>query len=102
PQEVANLCLLMWMSCMKTHRICSDQAALNYLINGPLEHDGIHLSLSPHDSPLVLTGEAVAQKHIEVEFDGQVYNPKLEERYYLFHQWDRTPYRQAILESYDL
>lgn len=97
--EVMRFCLLMWSMYLKTQGRCSDQAALNYLVNGPLAHDNVHYPVRL-EYPLVLTGEGVAKHGVKVGFDGMVFNPETLEKYCVFHQWERTEYRQAILDRF--
>ena len=50
----------------------------------------------PYNDVFCATGEAIKHKNINVHFDGTNVLNLNDEPYYLFHQWDRTEYAEAI------
>ena len=102
PEELKNLCLLMWSNSIRTVTKLSEQATLNYLYFF-LEKDPIYKLYHPQDHPFCLTGEGVKQgwvDHVEMKEDGLVYNSELDMPYFAFHQWERTEYKDKIMEKY--
>lgn len=92
--------LLMFMVAMKTIGRCTDQAALNYMLE-IFKIDPMYKISYPHSDNLCLTGEGVRMGSIEpILSNKKLYNPK-NELYYMVHQWDRLDgLREDILDQY--
>ena len=102
PEELKNLSILLWTNSIRTLDYLSEQATLNYLYFY-LEKDARYELYTPQDCPLCITGEGIKEGWLDskpIFKDGQLYYPKSDEPFYVFHQWDRTEYRDAILEQF--
>ena len=101
--SLRNLLFLLWTNTVRATGRCTDQGVLNYLYYF-LERDLLYHVADPNSSALCLTGEAVKEGFVHPQFEG---GKVLSERavkpsgrgftYSIFHQWDRTEYREAIL-----
>ncbi len=97
---VADLCLLMWQGYLGRND-CSDQAVFNYLINGPYGASNHVIRHDPNTSHLCLTGEGMAKGHVKANpVNGYAHMPVSHTLYCVFHQWDRTECKQAILDRH--
>lgn len=86
----------------KRGQYCSDQAALNYLCHHSKE-DTNNLRVVKPNQGFVAHGEAIKQKLFDTKHDfvdGKIINLETNDPFYLFHQWDRTEYAEAIIEQY--
>ena len=82
--------LLNWVCSLKSRNV-TDQATLNYLFNY-LRRDGYEVA--PPD--YCLTGEAVKEGFVKPIYEnGEFYSPV--GKFAIFHQWDRTEYREDII-----
>jgi hypothetical protein len=100
PNRVKQLCFTMFQA-MLGRDDCSDQAAFNYLLNGPMKHWFEVDRVMPQTSWACLTGEGVSKGHVKPTLrDNMIENPKSDGPYRIFHQWDRTEYKQFILNKY--
>jgi hypothetical protein len=54
----------------------------------------------PYTSDFCATGEAIKWGNIKVNFDGKQVLNQDNQPYYLFHQWDRTEYAEAIRNNF--
>lgn len=85
---VKNFELLMFMTAMKTIGRCTDQAALNFLLE-IFKDDPVYNISQPTNDNLCLTGEGVRMGSVEPMLqDKKLYNPQ-NELYCMVHQWDR-------------
>ena len=98
--EIKNLCLLIWSNTLRTQLKFTDQGALNY-IHQFLKHDPVYSILTPQEQAWTATGQGIAENWFDPEWrDGKLW---LDDRpYALFHQWDRTKYKKAVLEQMGL
>lgn len=98
---VKNFCFLVWSTVLRTHGACTDQGAINYLMSY-LKEDSEYLIADPHDSLLCITGEGIKNNLLSFSppfKDGKICNSD-GQPYILFHQWDRTIFKEEILSSY--
>ncbi len=100
PASIAELSMLMWQGYIGRQGL-SDQAVFNHLINGRF---GIASTLHyhrPNMSHLCLTGEGVAKGYVKTKANADgVVTDEDGKQFCVFHQWDRTEYKQAILDKY--
>lgn len=100
-QPVRNFCFLVWSAVMRNTAACTDQAVINYLMSF-LKNDPDYRICDPHDSLLCITGEGVKNsllKFVPIFKDGKICNSDAQP-YILFHQWDRTIFKQEILNQF--
>lgn len=93
-----NFCFLMWSTVLRNKAMCTDQGVLNYLMSF-LKNDPEYLVVDPHDSPLCITGEGIKNNLLKFSptfKNGKIHN-SVGQPYILFHQWDRTFFKQEIL-----
>lgn len=98
---VKNFCFLVWSSVVRTHRACTDQGVINYLMSY-LKEDPEYLVADPHESLLCITGEGIKNnllKFTPMFQDGKICNSD-GQPYILFHQWDRTIFKEEILSRH--
>lgn len=97
---VKNFCLMVWSNTVRSVS-GTDQAAINYLYQY-LKRDSECFLADPHTSVLSITGEAV--KHQLLQFSPVYQNNSLcttqGDPYLIFHQWDRTEFKESILRQY--
>lgn len=94
PDIVAHFCLLVWSNGLKSD--CSDQAVINYVANFVEPHIS-----SPVTESFCITGEGVKEGFVQIkEQDAVFYNPQTNDKYKIFHQWDRTVYADKIRQKY--
>lgn len=108
--KMRDFLFLHWSNCSKTidpifleGEGCTDQAILNYLYHSFLFKDPSYLVLEPEENGFALLGEAVCQKYLTrmpMMLDNLVVNPYNNLPYCLFHQWERTEFKEALLEKY--
>lgn len=93
-----NFCFLIWSAVLRTQAHCTDQGVINYLMSF-LQEDSQYFIADPHESLLCITGEGIKNKLLKFEpsfRDGKICNSD-GQPYILFHQWDRTNFRDEIL-----
>lgn len=98
---VKNFCFLMWSAVLRNHGVCTDQGVINYLMSF-LKEDAEYFIADPHESHLCITGEGVKNKLLKFEpifQNGEICNSD-GQPYILFHQWDRTIFKDQILSKY--
>jgi len=98
---VKNFCFLIWSSVLRTCVSCTDQGVINYLMSF-LKEDPEYLIVDPHSSLLCITGEGIKQNLLNFTplfHEGKVCNLD-GQPYILFHQWDRTNFKEEILSRY--
>lgn len=90
PRAVQSHEFLVWSVAMKTFGRCTDQAALNYLMNY-LDEDDTYSVSQPFQDTLCLHGEGVKEGFVKqpIVEDGNFLSSYLNESYYVVHQWDR-------------
>lgn len=101
-KEIQNLCLLLWSNSVMKNCELSEQATLNYLYFY-LKDDPIYRLCHPRENCLAITGEAIKRNWLDfpIEFkNGMLYHSKSGEPCVAFHQWERTIYKDQILEAY--
>lgn len=83
---------LLWSLSMKTIGRCTDQAALNYIMNF-LEEDSCYSISHPFNDTLCLHGEGVKEELVKKPkvIENQFFNPYFDtnQPYCVVHQWDR-------------
>jgi hypothetical protein len=99
---VKNFCFLVWSSVLRTRSFCTDQGVINYLMSF-LKEDSDYFIADPHNSLFCITGEGIKQNLLK--FNPLFQNDKIcnsnGEPYILFHQWDRTNFKEKILNNHD-
>jgi len=98
---VRNLCFLIWNSVLRNHGMCTDQGVINYLFSF-LKEDVDYTISDPHHTHLCITGEAIKENLLKfnpVFKDNQILSLD-GQPYILFHQWDRTIFKEDILSKY--
>lgn len=98
---VRSFCFLVWNTCLRSLGGCTDQAIINYLYSF-LRDDPEYFLADPNTCRLSLTGEGV--KHGLLDIQPVLINNRLctpdKEPYCIFHQWERTLFKQQILNHY--
>lgn len=98
--QVADFCYLMYTNCLGRPS-CTDQAVINLVARG-LRGSGRVVVSDPSKDCFCLTGEGVKEKLLPFEptFVGGKACDRGGEPYCIFHQWDRTIFRNEILNSF--
>lgn len=90
--------LLLWTNTIQAG--IDDQNILNYLWYF-LEHDDRFQLKDPHKDAFCITGEPICHGLFAPPVkDGVFCCPITEEPYYIVHQWDRTPFKEQVLNKY--
>ncbi|MEI7488047.1 MAG: hypothetical protein WCJ72_11685 [Chryseobacterium sp.] len=97
---IFDFCFLMWSNCF-SHKKCTDQAVLNFLISKIKEDSRYHITDPNHDS-FCLTGEVLKEKFLI--FEPTIENNKVMSNtnypFSIFHQWNRTKFAELILQMF--
>ena len=99
-EQAADFCFLMWSNCLGRPS-CTDQAVINMVARN-LRGTGALVVSDPAADSFCLTGEAVKEGLLSFEpksRGGKVCDAS-GEPYAIFHQWDRTIFRNEILNSF--
>lgn len=109
-QEMKNLFFLLWTNSLHVldatqpkdfvRPCCTDQAVMNYLYHGYLYKDKTYKLLSLQNT-FCAVGEAVDRDFVKPEptFDGSCLLHANGEKFKIFHQWERTKYRNQIFDK---
>lgn len=98
-ENIKNLSLMIWLHNQMTSHLVSEQGNLNYL-QFFLTKDPVYEIKSPFNCNYALTGEAVVQGKITPALhNGQVCLEDIP--YLIFHQWDRTDFKDMIHERFE-
>jgi hypothetical protein len=98
---VKNFCFLIWSAVLRTRGACTDQGVINYLMSF-LKEDPEYSIADPHNSLLCVTGEGIKQNLLKFKpifHDGKICNSD-GQPFILFHQWDRTNFKEEILSRH--
>ena len=99
--KVRAYCLLVYTNARKsaTH---TDQAAINRLWNLYLSHDSDYSLADPNNDSFCMTGDTLKTRNIKVptQFVRNQITTAAGKPYALFHQWERTEYRDTILHAF--
>jgi hypothetical protein len=107
PPTLADLCVMVEQTTLTSYQCgarCTDQAALNYAFrqaDRPLR--GEMILISAKDEGFVAHGEPIKQGLFEAEHHlehATLIHTAKNEPFVLFHQWERTDYKDAILKRY--
>jgi len=99
--EMKELFMLIWSNAIRITDAnqCTDQGVLNYLYHTQLHKDCAYQMLPIEDNHFCATGEAVCKKYLR-EYptfnDNKLIHPN-GRPYAIFHQWERTEFRDKIL-----
>ena len=94
-----DLCLLIFINANRVNeKIFLDQATLNYLYKYFLLDPTVKIC-HPLSDNFCATGEAIKWKNVPVNFSDNKVKTLENLPYYIFHQWDRTEYANAIKEK---
>lgn len=101
PKKLAQLATMIWTNMIRNPQPpYSDQAMLNFLYFW-IENDPEVFVCNPNQHNLCLTGQGIIEEKVHyVESDGVFKSLKNQEKYYAFHQWDRTEWANKIREQY--
>lgn len=94
-----NHFFLLWSNTLKSIGRCTDQAVLNFLYKW-LESNPNYSYTDPRKDNFCLTGEAVKEGWIQVEFKDGLYKNLQGEIFSIVHQWDRLQQSSKIMEKY--
>jgi hypothetical protein len=109
--EMKDLFFLLWTNCVRVTDLknndllvpsCTDQAVMNYMYHAFLHEDRRYKLLEPQKNVFCVLGEAVLRNYLDPapEFkDGKLHYPNDGYPYVIFHQWERTKYREDILKA---
>lgn len=103
PKKLAQLATMIWTNMIRNPQPpFSDQAMLNFLYFW-IEQDPEIITCNPLDHNLCLTGQGVIEKKVLFNIKNNSFiNLKTDEKYYAFHQWDRTIWADSIKNSYGI
>jgi hypothetical protein len=96
-----QLCCVLYVAMLPIADRCTDQAALNYMVNTLFRYSSQYHVEKPSDCPLVVTGQGIKNGHVTVAFDGQIRHPDDRRPYCIVHQWDRTEYHKSVVAQFD-
>jgi hypothetical protein len=109
-EAMKDLAFNIWHTTLFVHGagsdrpICSEQAVLNYMFHVGQNPDRTnYLLFTPNHFCAVAHGEAMIQGVFEAGHymsRDKLRHHEFNESFLMFHQWDRTPYRDAILKEY--
>jgi len=95
-----NYCTLMLTAMNRRFNyIIPDQAMLGYLYRQFKQNPNIMLC-HPYTDTFCATGEAIKRDNVDVFFDGSDVCNQEGEKYFLFHQWDRTEVAELIRNKF--
>ena len=97
-QDVRELIKQIWSTTLMSNTPCSDQSVLNFLYNLFYKEKYFELA-DPTVYNLCATAD-LPHENQPYMADGFLYHNSLKEKYFLFHQWDRTKYKLELLEKY--
>jgi hypothetical protein len=83
----------------KFQYIIPDQAMLGYLYRQLSQNPNVMLT-HPASDVFCATGEAIKRDNVDVYFDGTNVCNESGEKFYLFHQWDRTVIADFIRDKF--
>jgi len=102
PKKLAQLATMIWTNMIRNPQPpYSDQAMINFL-HFWIENDPEVYVCNPNDHNLCLTGQGIVEEkvHYMRKDDGAFHNLLSGEKYYAFHQWDRTEWADSIRKDY--
>jgi hypothetical protein len=95
-----NYCTLILTAINRKYTyVIPDQALLGYLYKHFKKNPNIMLT-HPLSDTFCATGEAIKRDNVDVYYDGTNVCNEKGEKYYLFHQWDRTEAASLIRDKY--
>lgn len=102
PKKLAQLATMIWTNMIRNPQPpFSDQAIINYLYFW-IENDPEVYMCSPLDHNLCLTGQAIVEEKIHYMIKDEIFfNLLTDEKYYAFHQWDRTEWAKMVKNKYN-
>lgn len=92
---LSQLFLLIWTNSNRLSRSNTDQATLNYLYPYFKMNPKI-MVCHPYEDNFCATGEGIKYKNIVVKYEATDVCNQNNEKYYIFHQWDRTEVADLI------
>ncbi len=101
-KKVREYCLLLYLQALGS-ATRTDQAAINRLWNIYLKHDPDYALADPNGDTFCVTGETIKRDSMSrptLFRHGKMCSPD-RTPFALFHQWERTEYRDEILRTYD-
>lgn len=99
-EALSDFCFLMWSNCLG-RPTCTDQAVMNLLAH-ELTGSGKVIVSDPRDDNFCITGEGIKENLLPFEarmVDGAV-RDRSGKPFAIFHQWDRTIFKNQILNSF--
>jgi hypothetical protein len=95
-EHMINHCLMMFSNTnRKSQFLVMDQQFLGYLSQF-LKLNPKNMLCHPYNDVFACTGEAIKRDNVDVFFDGKHVCNEQGEKYYIFHQWDRTELAERI------
>ena len=92
---LSQLFLLLWTNSNRLSRSNTDQATLNYLYPYFKSNPKI-MVCHPYEDTFCATGEGIKYGDVIVSYDGGEVCNQNGEKYFIFHQWDRTEIADSI------
>lgn len=101
PKKLAQIATMIWTNMIRNPQPpFSDQAMLNYLYFW-IEDDPEIFVANPFDHNLCLTGQGIVEEKVYYGLKDDIFrNLVTDEKYYAFHQWDRTEWAELIKKKY--
>jgi len=99
-KEYCNHLFNIFTNTNRIHRTqINDQQVMSYMYKYLKSNPRIKYC-HPYTSEFCATGEAIKWGNIKVNFDGKQVLNQENQPYYIFHQWDRTEYADAIRNNF--
>lgn len=95
---LSQLFLLLWTNSNRLSRSNTDQATLNYLYPYFKMNPKI-MVCHPYEDTFCATGEGIKYGNVLVKYDGTEVCNQSDEKYSIFHQWDRTEIAEKIRDK---
>lgn len=97
PKKLAQLAIMIWTNMIRNPQPpYSDQAMLNFLYFWIENDPEVHVC-NPVDHNLCLTGQGIVEEKVKFDIkSGYFCNQKTKDKYYAFHQWDRTEWAKLL------
>lgn len=97
-KSIKQLIIQLWSTALFTKN-CTDQATLNFLYNNFYLDDEKYMLVDPNYHCLVATADLPSENK-PIFKNNVLFNSILDKPYCIWHQWDRTEYKNQILEYY--
>ena len=93
--QLSQLFLLLWTNSNRLSKSNTDQATLNYLYPYLKKNPRV-MVCHPYEDNFCATGEGIKYGNVIVTYNGTDVCNRTGDKYFIFHQWDRTEIADSI------